>query len=46
MCAGGMELPNQIYGYKSMGAPGAWKVPLLYLGDAELCFLHTVHLFM
>ena len=30
---------------KSMGAPGAWKVPLLYLGDAELYFLHTVHLF-
>ena len=28
-----------------MGAPGAWKVPLLYLGDTELYFLHTVHLF-
>ena len=28
-----------------MGAPGAWKVPLLYLGDAELYVLHTVHLF-
>ena len=41
---GGWNSPIKSIDIKSMGAPGAWKVPLLYFGDAELGFLHIVHL--